>query len=168
MQSSNLREDAGGGVVPLTRGNESKSRAWGGEPCVGCGGSGVVAKAAERAAMALISVGPVAPKIDGKTRPTWLRRARLLRLKTRRTEVRRERRRHKKKKTENKKKKKTKIADKEDEMRDGGVAGAPEPTAAVMASEAFRLESTARAPAQPPAADTPKAPAAVDCVRVDK
>ena len=48
------------------------------------------------------------------------------------------------------------------------MAGAPEPTAAVMASEAFRLESTARAPAQPPAADTPKASAAVDCVRVDK
>ena len=66
MQSAILREDAGGGVVPLTRGIESKSGAWVGEPCVGCGGSGVVAKAAERAATALISVGPVAPQIDGR------------------------------------------------------------------------------------------------------
>ena len=39
---------------------------WVGEPYVGCGGSGVVAKAAERAATALNSMGPVAPKIDGR------------------------------------------------------------------------------------------------------
>ena len=166
MQSAILREDAGGGVVPLTRGIESKSGAWVGEPCVGCGGSGVVAKAAERAATALISVGPVAPKIDGRDAADQVAAGTFAAPQDTKDEVTKGK--EKTEKTKSKRKRKTKMTTtvEKGDLWDNEVAGAP--AAAVMATVAFRLESTATAPAQPPAADTPEASAAVDCVREDK
>ena len=58
----------GGGIVPLTRGSEPKSGAWGGGPCAECSGNGAGTKiaAAVRAAAALVPVGRGAPKKGGR------------------------------------------------------------------------------------------------------